>query len=78
MHVSLKKKLSFCGLTYTSGINKKLLLYYFMSFMVQMGYMYGNGHCTKSIVTYPQQKLTFYRFMDNFFPIRYLMSTNKP
>lgn len=78
MHVSLKKKLSFCGITYTSGINKKLLLYYIMSFIVQMGYMYGNGHCTKSIVTYPQQMLTFYRFMDNFFPIQYLMSTNKP
>lgn len=78
MHVSLKKKKSFCGITYTSGINKKLLLYYIMSFMVQMRYMYGNGHCTKSIVTYPQQKLTFYRFMDNFFPIRYVMSTNKP
>lgn len=78
MHVSLKKKKSFCGITYTSGINKKLLLYYIMSFMVQMRYMYGNGHCTKSIVTYPQQMLTFYRFMDNFFPIRYLMSTNKP
>lgn len=73
-----EKKRSFCGITYTSGINKKLLLYYIMSFMVQMRYMYGNGHCTKSIVTYPQQMLTFYRFMDNFFPIRYLMSTNKP
>lgn len=57
MHVSLKKKLSFCGITYTSGISKKLLLYYFMSFMVQMGYMYRNGHCTKSIITYPQQNI---------------------
>lgn len=52
-----EKKLSFCGITYTSGINKKLLLYYFMSFMVQMGYMYRNGHCTKSIITYPQQNI---------------------
>lgn len=57
MHVSLKKKLSFCGITYTSGIDKKLLLYYIMSFMVQMGYMYRNGHCTKSIITYPQQNI---------------------
>lgn len=30
MHVSLKKKLSFCGITYTSGINKKLLLLFYV------------------------------------------------
>lgn len=77
---SLKKYRHFVGsLTwYTLGINEKLLLYNIISFMVQMGYIYKNGHCAKSIVTYPQQMLTFYRFTDNFFPLWYLMSTNKP
>lgn len=65
--MQFEKILSFCGLTYTLGINEKLLLYNIISFMVQMGYIYENGHCAKSIVTYPQQMLTFYRFTDNFF-----------